>query len=206
MKTGLAMLMMALTGVFFLSGQMPGASVQAASAKTMQRAYKKYLKNNVSEKKRFAIADIGEKGKPALLIGTVKAPDVKNFYNGCDVYYYKNGKVKKVDTLLEGRFLSYSKKKGQKFLTNGGSDYCIHLCVKKGKVYRYEYYNNHNWKKVPGDKWKQSVVKAGGSIVRNYGYLDAGAYEAWRDSFTIKKAVKFVKNTKANRKKIVKGQ
>ena len=53
-----------------------------------------------------------------------------------------------MDTFKDGgRWLLLSKKDGQNYLTNGGSDLSIRICVKNGNLYRYQYYNNHNWKK-----------------------------------------------------------
>ena len=120
------------------------------TSSTMIKAYKKYLRKNVSNKKYYAIVNIGDNNAPVLLIGTRGAGNDKTgrHYTGCQIYYYKNGKAVKMDTFREGgRWLLLSRKNGQNYLTNGGSDFSIRICVKNGNLYRYQYYNNHNWKK-----------------------------------------------------------
>lgn len=90
---------------------------------TMIKAYKKYLRKNVSNKKYYAIVNIGDNNAPVLLRGTQGAGNDKTgrHYTGCQIYYYKNGKVVKMDTFKDGgRWLLLSKKDGQNYLTNGG--------------------------------------------------------------------------------------
>ena len=89
---------------------------------TMIKAYKKYLRKNVSNKKYYAIVNIGDNNAPVLLIGTRGAGNDKTgrHYTGCQIYYYKNGKAVKMDTFREGgRWLLLSRKNGQNYLTNG---------------------------------------------------------------------------------------
>ena len=71
---------------------------------TMIKAYKKYLRKNVSNKKYYAIVNIGDNNAPVLLRGTQGAGNDKTgrHYTGCQIYYYKNGKVVKLDTFREG--------------------------------------------------------------------------------------------------------
>lgn len=80
---------------------------------TMIKAYKKYLSKNVSNKKYYAIVNIGDNNAPVLLRGTQGAGNDKTgrHYTGCQIYYYKNGKVVKMDTFKDGgRWLLLSKK------------------------------------------------------------------------------------------------
>ena len=60
---------------------------------TMIKAYKKYLRKNVSNKKYYAIVNIGDNNAPVLLRGTQGAGNDKTgrHYTGCQIYYYKNG-------------------------------------------------------------------------------------------------------------------
>lgn len=71
---------------------------------TMIKAYKKYLRKNVSNKKYYAIVNIGDNNAPVLLRGTQGAGNDKTgrHYTGCQIYYYKNGKVVKMDTFKDG--------------------------------------------------------------------------------------------------------
>ncbi len=92
-----------IAAVFFMnSAKLPAGHVQAASASSMKKAYKKYLTKSVSAKEYYKIVNIGDKNKPVLLIGTYKGFG-KGSYTGCNVYYYKGGKVKKVGSLSDGR-------------------------------------------------------------------------------------------------------
>lgn len=65
----------------------------------MIKAYKKYLRKNVSNKKYYAIVNIGDNNAPVLLRGTQGAGNDKTgrHYTGCQIYYYKNGKVVKME-------------------------------------------------------------------------------------------------------------
>lgn len=67
------------------------------TSSTMIKAYKKYLRKNVSNKKYYAIVNIGDNNAPVLLRGTQGAGNDKTgrHYTGCQIYYYKNGKVVK---------------------------------------------------------------------------------------------------------------
>ena len=69
------------------------------TSSTMIKAYKKYLRKNVSNKKYYAIANIGDNNAPVLLRGTQGAGNDKTgrHYTGCQIYYYKNGKVVKME-------------------------------------------------------------------------------------------------------------
>ena len=83
------------------------------TSSTMIKAYKKYLRKNVSNKKYYAIVNIGDNNAPVLLRGTQGAGNDKTgrHYTGCQIYYYKNGKVVKMDTFKDGgRWLLLSKK------------------------------------------------------------------------------------------------
>lgn len=166
---------------------------------TMIKAYKKYLRKNVSNKKYYAIVNIGDDNAPVLLIGTLGAGNHKTgrHYTGCQIYYYKNDKVVKMDILKDGgRWLLLSKKDGQNYLTNGGSDFSIRICVKNGNLYRYQYYNNHNWKKNPESKWATSIIKINGRIIKNMGYLDGTLYRRHTGYYTYLKnpEISFIKN------------
>lgn len=165
------------------------------------KAYKKYLRKNVSNKKYYAIVNIGDNNAPVLLIGTQGAGNDKTgrHYTGCQIYYYKNGKVVKMDTFKDGgRWLLLSKKDGQNYLTNGGSDFSIRICIKNGNLYRYQYYNNHNWKKNPENKWATSIVKMNGKVIKNMGYLDGTLYRRHTGYYTYLKnpGISFTKNVK----------
>lgn len=169
----------------------------APSSSTMTKAYKNFLKKKVSKKKYYSIVKIGEKNKPVLLIGTGgedKDKKGSKHFTTCNLYYYKNGKVVKVGDFKDGaRYLMLSHKNGQTYLENGGSDYGLFLCIKGGKLYRYEYYNNHK-----NDHWKQSIIKVDGKIVKTLGYLNAKQYGKYRDSYVYKKdsSIKFIQNKK----------
>ena len=171
------------------------------TSSTMIKAYKKYLRKNVSNKKYYAIVNIGDNNAPVLLRGTQGAGNDKTgrHYTGCQIYYYKNGKVVKMDTFKDGgRWLLLSKKDGQNYLTNGGSDFYIRICVKNGNLYRYQYYNNHNWKKNPENKWATFIVKMNGKVIKNMGYLDGTLYRRHTGYYTYLKnpEISFTKNVK----------
>ena len=146
---------------------------------TMIKAYKKYLRKNVSNKKYYAIVNIGDNNAPVLLRGTQGAGNDKTgrHYTG---------------------WLLLSKKDGQNYLTNGGSDFSIRICVKNGNLYRYQYYNNHNWKKNPENKWATSIVKMNGKVIKNMGYLDGTLYRRHTGYYTYLKnpEISFTKNVK----------
>ena len=161
------------------------------TSSTMIKAYKKY----------YAIVNIGDNNAPVLLRGTQGAGNDKTgrHYTGCQIYYYKNGKVVKMDTFKDGgRWLLLSKKDGQNYLTNGGSDFSIRICVKNGNLYRYQYYNNHNWKKNPENKWATSIVKMNGKVIKNMGYLEGTLYRRHTGYYTYLKnpEISFTKNVK----------
>ena len=148
-----------IAAVFFMnSANLPAANVQAASASSMKKAYKKYLTKSVSGKKYYKIVNIGDKNNPVLLIGTYKGFG-KGSYTGCNVYYYKSGKVRKVGSLSDGRDIALYTKKGQNYINSGLSDEALYLCVKDGKSYLCAYYNSHNWKTDPDDKYEKCVIK-----------------------------------------------
>ena len=168
---------------------------------TMIKAYKKYLRKNVSNKKYYAIVNIGDNNAPVLLRGTQGAGNDKTgrHYTGCQIYYYKNGKVVKLDTFREGgRWLLLSRKNGQNYLTNGGSDFSVQICIKNGNIYRYQYYNNHNWMKNYENKWAASIVKKNGKVIKNIGYLDGKLYRKYTSYYTYlkKSEVIFIRNAK----------
>ena len=191
-----------IAAVFFMnSANLPAGNVQAASTSSMKKAYKKYLTKSVSGKKYYKVVNIGDRNKPALLIGTYKGFG-KGTYTGCNVYYYKSGKVRKVGSLSDGRDIALYTKKGQNYINSGLSDEALYLCVKDGKSYLCAYYNSHNWKIDPDDKYEKCVIKKGGKVIKNYGYMDSRQYNTAKNSYRYKSTVKFVKNTRANRKRI----
>ena len=152
---------------------------------TMIKAYKKYLRKNVSNKKYYAIVNIGDNNAPVLLRGTQGAGNDKTgrHYTGCQIYYYKNGKVVKMDTFKDGgRWLLLSRKNGQNYLTNGGSDFSIRICVKKN----------------PENKWATFIVKMNGKVIKNMGYLDGTLYRRHTGYYTYLKnpEISFTKNVK----------
>ena len=93
-------------------------------------------------------------------------------------------------------------KKGQNYINSGLSDEALYLCVKDGKSYLCAYYNSHNWKIDPDDKYEKCVIRKGGKVIKNYGYMDSRQYNTAKNSYRYKSTVKFVKNTSANRKRI----
>ena len=101
-----------LIAVVFLlnAANLPAANVQAASTSSMKKAYKKYLTKSVSGKKYYKVVNIGDRNKPVLLIGTYKGFG-KGSYTGCNVYYYKSGKVRKVGSLSDGRHCALYKER-----------------------------------------------------------------------------------------------
>ena len=124
-----------IAAVFFMnSANLPAGNVQAASASSMKKAYKKYLTKSVSGKKYYKVVNIGDRNKPVLLIGTYKGFG-KGTYTGCNVYYYKSGKVRKVGSLSDGRDIALYTKKGQNYINSGLSDEALYFCVKDGKSY-----------------------------------------------------------------------
>ena len=176
------------------------ASSKAISA-VMMNAYKKYLRKNVRSKKYYAIVNIGNNNAPVLLIGTQGAGRDKTgrHYTGCKIYYYKKDKVVKMDTFKDGvRWLLISKRDGQNYLTNGGSDFSVQICIKNGNIYRYQYYNNHNWMKNYENKWAASIVKKNGKVIKNIGYLDGKLYRKYTSYYTYlkKSEVIFIRNAK----------
>ena len=95
------------------SKAIPTIESRKVTSSTMIKAYKKYLRKNVSNKKYYAIVNIGDNNAPVLLRGTQGAGNDKTgrHYTGCQIYYYKNGKVVKMDTFKDGgRWLLLSKK------------------------------------------------------------------------------------------------
>ncbi len=173
-----------------------GQPVEAASSKTMKKAYVRYLKKNVSGKKYFKIVNIGDKNKPVLLIGREICDKKARTYVTCDIYYYQKGKVKRLAkgyTSEGGRGLSLFKKEGQYYLGNGLSDAAFYVCIRSNKTYEYAYYNGYG----------KSILKKGRKTKTSFGMLQGKEYEDARDSFKlVKRKIKFVKNTDKNRKKI----
>ncbi len=187
--------------LFMSSANLPAGNVQAASASVMKKAYKRYLANRVSGKRYYKIVKIGDRNKPVLLIGTYKGYGTGK-YTGCKVYYYKSGKVRKAGSLSAGREIALYKKKGQNYINSGMSDTALFFCVKGGKSYVCEYYNSHNWRSDPYDKYEKCVIKKGGKVIKNYGYMDSTQYNRIKNSYQYKGTVKFVRNISANRRKI----
>lgn len=170
--------------------------VEAASSKTMKKAYVKFLKKSVSKEKYFQIVNIGENNKPVLLVGREICDKKAKTYVTCDIYYYKKGKVKRLAkgyTPEGGRGLSLFKKDGQNYLGNGLSDAAFRICVKNGRTYEYAYYNGY----------EESEMRVSGKKKTSFGILEGEEYEKARDSFTLQKQkIKFAKNTDRNRKKV----
>ena len=110
---------------------LPTQNVKAASKSTMTKAYKKYLKKHVSKNKRYAIVNIGDNNKPALLIGSSNTMDYagNGKYFGCSVYYYQNGKIKKVCVFSGARRISLRKKNKKYYIYTGASDVSENLRI-----------------------------------------------------------------------------
>ena len=89
--------------------------------------------------------------------------------------------------------LRHDTKKGQNYINSGLSDEALYLCVKDGKSYLCAYYNSHNWKIDPDDKYEKCVIKKGGKVIKNYGYMDSRQYNTAKNSYRYKSTVKFVK-------------
>lgn len=175
---------------------LPTQNVKAASKSTMTKAYKKYLKKHVSKNKRYAIVNIGDNNKPALLISSSNKMDYagNGKYFGCSVYYYQNGKVKKVCGFSGARRISLRKKNKKYYIYTGASDVSENLRIQKGKAYKAGYYNCH--KKIPEDCWKKSKITLGKKTIKNYGYLSAEQYVKYRDSYKQIREITFKKNKK----------
>lgn len=175
---------------------LPTQNVKAASKSTMTKAYKKYLKKHVSKNKRYAIVNIGDNNKPALLIGSSNTMDYagNGRYYACSVYYYQNGKVKKVCRFSGGHMISLCKKNKKYYINTGLSDASENLRIQKGKAYRANYYNCHD--KRPDDCWKKSKITLGKKTIKNYGYLSAKQYVKYRDSYKQVREITFKKNKK----------
>ena len=166
--------------------------VEAASSQTMKKAYVKYLKTKVSNKKYYYVANIGKGNKPALLIAkgdSTKKYDIENGsiyrYYACDVYYYVKGKVKKIGTFSEGARPIYMAKKGkQYYLRNGLSDAAYFAYISNNKLYTYEFYK----------EWGVSRLKVGKKTVKKYGRLSARKYNQKQNAFKDKNYINFKKN------------
>lgn len=165
---------------------------EAASNKTMKKAYVKYLKTKVSNKKYYYIANIGKGNKPALLIAkgdSTEKYDIENgskyHYYACDVYYYVKGKVKKMGAFSEGARPIYMAKKGkQYYLKNGLSDAAYFAYIRNNKLHTYEFYK----------EWEVSRLKVGKKTVKKYGRLSAKKYNQKKNTFKDKNCIKFKKN------------
>lgn len=118
------------------------------------------------------------------MIGTYKGFG-KGTYTGCNVYYYKSGKVRKVGSLSDGRDIALYTKKGQNYINSGLSDEALYLCVKDGKSYLCAYYNSHNWKIDRMINTKNASLK-GGKVIKNYGYMDSRQYNTAKTATAIK--------------------
>lgn len=162
----------------------------------MKKTYKQYLKKHVSKNKKYAIVNIGEKNKPALLIAQGEPAYYQpSMYFKCTVYYYVRGKVKKIG-MYDGfaRVIQISGKDGNNYICGGASDTSYQVRIKKNKLYRFCYYNNHSWREDPFMKWGKSKVYLGKKVVYNYGYLDASQYNRYRNSYKFKRYVYFKSN------------
>lgn len=171
-------------------------ATKLASSGTMKKAYYKYLKKYVSRSKKYAIVNIEENNRPALLVSSGKSTAYSSdLYLKCTVYYYVSGKVKKI-----GKFDGFSRpvtltcKNGQYYIYGGGSDTCYQVRIKNNKLYKYCFYNNRNWREDPSLKWKKSRVYLGSRVVKSYGYLDNRQYYSYCESYKYLGAVRFQKN------------
>ena len=72
------------------------------------------------------------------------------------------------------------------------------ISIKNGNIYRYQYYNNHNWMKNYENKWAASIVKKNGKVIKNIGYLDGKLYRKYTSYYTYlkKSEVIFIRNAK----------
>jgi hypothetical protein len=168
--------------------------VNAASNKTVKKAYAKFLANSGKKYSYFKVLKVGTKKKPILL--AQKKVGKNKTTSTADVYYYKNGKVraiktKSIETVGTAYLLSY--KKGYliipdrwggvtrvRITKNGNTIGEAVYCDIADDVYAYYTYRNGVYtgqKDISEKAFNKSVSKWSGN------------------------AIKFVKNTKANRKK-----
>lgn len=187
-KIGMLLLMILTLSFVFIP-----KNVEAASSKTMKKAYKKYLKEEIGGKEYYSIVNIGNGNRPALLIAKGNStykdnPEYgsKNHYYACHVYYYVKGKVKKVGTFDDGgRVLSLAKKKGQNYIQNGMSDAAFLAYVKSNKFYKYEFY----------EEYGSSKLTAGGKTIKEYGCLTSSEFDEKKDAYQYGEEIKFQKNS-----------
>jgi hypothetical protein len=167
--------------------------VNAASEKTVKKAYGKFLSKYATQYTYFKVLNVGTKKEPILLVQN--KVDENNGSSYAEVYYYKSGKVLPIKgETIESGGVSYPLryKKGYIIIPNrwGG---ITRVQIKSGKtvgdaVYYYlpnksyfsytyangEYYNK---KSITKKQFKKYVNKWEGKII------------------------KYVKNNKSNRKK-----
>lgn len=157
-------------------------TVQAASATTMKKAYQKFVKKHRKNIKGYAYANIGPKGKPALLIGVEKAWGSKNGYSSCWVYYYTNGKVRAVYPYLGGRAISIGRKDGNNYLINGTSSDKVVANIRGNRLCMTHYLNT-----------KERNYTTQKRIEKTPNYLSTSY---WMSYSNYSKAVKKFKNVK----------
>ena len=109
-------------------------TVQAASASTMKKAYRKYIKKNKHTIKGYSIVKIGPSKKPALLVFTGSDWKQGNIYYSCKVYYYIGGKVKFMGSYGGGRPLALYKRNGKYYLWNGNSSDKSYASIKSNRL------------------------------------------------------------------------
>ena len=155
-----------LFGTFIISN-CKATTVQAASSSTMKSAYKNYISKNKKNIRAYAYANIEiSQNKPALLIvkNEYPWPGGTGYYEGCDIYYYIKGKVKKVGHCYGARPISLYQKNGKNYIWNGTSSDRNLSFIKNNKVYINFYCNM----KCQNYKTQKRIVKADGMCYYEY--------------------------------------
>ncbi len=173
-----------------------------AKTTSPEKIYRQYLKKHVGKKKYYQIVNIGEENTPVLLIGKGEKTELKEkekiAFNSCKVYACIDGEVKKMETFDEkygGRLIGLYQKNGKNYLGNGLSDARAFYRIRKGKIITHQYFNCRSGEK--DDLFAESVVKKGGQITKNLGYLDASRYEKRINAYTtLDSAIGFLQNLK----------
>lgn len=159
--------------------------VEAASATKMKQEYINFLKNSISSKKYYKIVNVADDKKPVLFVGNesgVSNGYKENQFFSASVYYFKNGKVKKLGNTTDGyRILEHWTKGGKSYLRTGMSD-CISLIyVKNGNLYQKSYwklgdssytlYKNGKFSKEVGNGLSYTQFNKLGKEYKNKGTL-----------------------------------
>lgn len=182
------MMFFILCGTFIVANCKPMVA-QAASSTTMKNAYKKYLKKNKKNIEAYAYANIGPSGKPALLISDGESNSGKYpTYSRCKIYYYVNGKVKKVGVSIGARSLSIYQKDGKKYLWNGTSSNKEFIYIKNNKAYVKWYCNT----KTSTSKVHKKTATYNGMKYTIY-YMGYAKYEKALKNYKEVKVIKFKK-------------